>query len=472
MYLRTFFVFCTKMHFRKYFVIFSLDRVVSKRYNAHSEAMNLQEKQKDMYQSSRVFYIIESALEYFISIIITGAYLAKLTSELGFSDSLTGILGAFVALGCSFQLFTIAFFKGGPVKRRVTIIHIINQLLFMSIYLVPFLGIGGGGKTALFILFLIGGYFFSNLISAPKVNWCMSLVDDGKRGVFTSVKEMVSLIGGFLFNLSMGAVIDELEAGGNTRMGFIVCAITIFVLMMLHTVTLLLTKEKETPHVASNIGVTERFRMVISDKSIVKVISVSVFWTVANHIATSFYGTYQVKELGFSMKYVAFLSIVYAAVRVPCSFFLGHYADKHSFAKMLKICYGIAALSFFVCTFAAPATGKIFFTAYYMLNAAAMGGINSAETNLIFDYVPPEKRSDTLAVKQTVYGVAGFLATVIATPLLNYIQASGNRLFGIPVYAQQVLSLLAGVATVALIIYLDKVVLKIKTVAETQEQKS
>ena len=117
----------------------------------------MQEKQKDMYQSSRVFYVIESALEYFISIVITGAYLAKLTSELGFSDSLTGILGAFVALGCSFQLFTIAFFKGGPVKRRVTVIHIINQLLFMAIYLVPFLGIGGNGKTVLFILLLIGG---------------------------------------------------------------------------------------------------------------------------------------------------------------------------------------------------------------------------------------------------------------------------------------------------------------------------
>ena len=43
-------------------------------------------------------------------------------------------------------------------------------------------------------------------------------------------------------------------------------------------------------------------------------------------------------------------------------------------------------------------------------------------------------------------------------------------MFGIPVYAQQVLSLLAGIATVALIIYLDKVVLKIKTVTEKQAQ--
>ncbi len=426
----------------------------------------MQKKEKDIYKASRGFYIIESALEYFITIMISGAYLAKLTTTLGFSDGLTAILGAFVALGCSFQLFAIAFFKGGSVKRRVTVIHIINQLLFMGIYLVPFVKIGAGGKTVLFIFLLMGGYFFANLISAPKVNWCMSLVDDGKRGIFTSIKEMVSLVGGMVFSLALGSVMDKLEAAGETRMYLSVCAIVIFVLMMLHTITLLLTKEKETPHIASNKGVIERFRMVLSDKNILKVIAVSVFWTTANHIAVSFYGTYQVKELGFSMKYVALLSVLYAVVRVPCSFVLGWYADRHSFAKMLKICYGIAAFSFFVCMFAVPSNGKIFYTAYYLLMAAAMGGINSAETNLIFDYVSPEKRSDTLAVKQTVYGVMGFVSTLVATPLLNYIQASGNRLFGIPVYAQQVLSFLAGIATVALIIYLDRVVLKVKTHAD------
>ena len=426
----------------------------------------MQKRKKDAYGFSRWCYIMESTFEYFISIMITGAYLAKLTSTLGFSDGLTAILGAFVALGCSFQLFAIAVFKGGPVKRRVTVMHIINQLLFAGIYLVPFVNIGSTGKTVLFILLLMGGYFFANLVSAPKANWCMSLVEDGKRGVFCSVREAVSLVGGILFNLAMGSIIDSMEAAGKTRTSLLICAITIFILMVLHTVTLFLTKEKETPHIASNKGVMERFQMVLSDKNIVKVIAVSVFWTTANHIATSFYGTYQVKELGFSMKYVAVLSILYAVVRVPCSFVLGRYADKHSFAKMLKICYGIAALSFFVCTFAVPSNGKIFFTAYYLLMAAAMGGINSAEINLIFDYVSPEKRSDALAVKQTVYGIMGFLSTLVATPLLNYIQASGNRLFGIPVYAQQVLSLLAGVATVALIIYLDRVVLKVKTVAQ------
>lgn len=89
---------------------------------------------KDSYRSSRGLYIAEAAFEYFVSILVTGAYLAKLTSYLGFSDSLTAVLTSFVALGCSFQLFAVFFFKGGSVKRRVTLFHLINQLLFMSAY--------------------------------------------------------------------------------------------------------------------------------------------------------------------------------------------------------------------------------------------------------------------------------------------------------------------------------------------------
>ena len=60
---------------------------------------------------SRLMYIIHSALEYFISIMVTGSFLATLTRELGFSDSLTGILSSLVSLGCLFQLFSLSIKK-------------------------------------------------------------------------------------------------------------------------------------------------------------------------------------------------------------------------------------------------------------------------------------------------------------------------------------------------------------------------
>ena len=55
----------------------------------------------------RLLYILEAALEYLLSILVSGSFLATLTKELGMSDSLTGILSSVISLGCLFQLMSV-----------------------------------------------------------------------------------------------------------------------------------------------------------------------------------------------------------------------------------------------------------------------------------------------------------------------------------------------------------------------------
>ena len=105
---------------------------------------------QDKYKFSRFMYILEAAFEYFISIIVAGAYLAKITSELGISDSVTGILSSIVSLACGMQIFAIFLFKPGSSKRGVTILHSVNQLCFAFIYLVPFVDISRITKIVIF----------------------------------------------------------------------------------------------------------------------------------------------------------------------------------------------------------------------------------------------------------------------------------------------------------------------------------
>ena len=52
---------------------------------------------RDQYAFSRILYIIEAALEYFVCIAVGGVYLAKLTKSIGISDAITGIITAFVS---------------------------------------------------------------------------------------------------------------------------------------------------------------------------------------------------------------------------------------------------------------------------------------------------------------------------------------------------------------------------------------
>lgn len=420
------------------------------------------ESNKDIYKTSRFLYIIEAALEYFISLLVTGAFLAKVTDSIGMSDTLTGILTSFVSLGFGFQIIALFLANKYPVKRWVTLLHCLNQLFFALIYVVPLVPLTQLQKTVLFVIFLLLGHIINNVVYSPKTNWFMSLVDDRQRGRFTASKEMVLLIGGMLFSFLMGAVIDRFEADGNLIGAFIVCGISVFVLMLLHGATLIFSKEKPREN-EEKIPTGKMLKGLLSDKNLFKVILISVLWNVTSYAAIPFYGSYQIKELGFSMTFVSILAAAYAVVRSLFSRPMGKIADKYSFAKMLNVCFIVMFAGFVVNVFTVPSNGAILFTVYYMLYAIAMAGINSATINLIYDYVDQDKRVGALALNSTFAGFAGFFTTLAVSPLVTYIQNNGNTLFGIPVYAQQVVSALAAVLQAVLLVYLNTVVKKIKT---------
>lgn len=409
---------------------------------------------------SRICYIIEAALEYFISILVGGSYLATLTAELGISDGLTGVLSSFISLGCLFQLFSV-FLKRPRVKKTVVSLSILNQLLFMLLFFIPLINCGKTLRIALFTAAVFTAYLVYNSIHPLKINWLMSLVDDNKRGIFTSQKEIVSLLSGMIFSFAAGSVIDRYKDAGRVDIAFVICGITIFVLTVLHTVTMLLSVEipQENADVGSKNPVREMLS-TLNDKTVVKITILFVLWHIASSSATPFYGTYLIKELGFSLKFVSVLTIIYSLVRAGVSTFWGKYADKNSFAAMVRMCLVIAGAGFFVSIFTVPSNGRIFYTIYYVFYAVAMGGINSALTNLVFDYVAPEKRSNALALSQSVSGVAGFLTTLVVSVPVTYIQKNNNTLFGINVYAQQFVSALACVFVIAAVVYVTAVILR------------
>lgn len=301
----------------------------------------METKKQDGYARSRCLYVAEAALEYFISLLVTGAYLAKITSAIGMSDMLTGILTSFVSLGFGFQIIAVFLANKRPVKRWVTLLHCLNQMAFALIYFIPPVHLSREMKIFLFIAFLLTGHILNNVVNSPKINWFMSLVEDKRRGSFTANKEMVSLIGGMIFSFLTGHVIDRLEAAGNINGAFIVCGVSIFILMLLHSLTLIFSKEKPVEE-AETCSVKQLLKDLLTDKNLFKVILVSVLWSVVNYASTPFYGSYQIKELGFTMTFVSVLSAAYAVVRTIFSKPMGKYADKHSFAKMLNICFAVA----------------------------------------------------------------------------------------------------------------------------------
>ena len=404
-----------------------------------------------LYKRGRLMYIIEAGIEYLISIMVANTYLALLTKNLGISDSLTGIISSFISLGCVFQLCSL-FVRKRRTKGFVLILSILNQLLFISLYVVPLVGDNGNTKTILFIVIILIAYFIYNVAHPKKIDWFMSLVPDETRGVFTAKKEIISLIMGMAFSFGIGALIDYYNGKGEIKTAFLLSAIVMGGLMILHTLTMILTVEKPKE---IDEGRKIDWRGVFTDKRIIKVSVVFMLWYIASYSATPFYGAYQIAEdgLGFSQTFVAVLSAIYAISRVLFSIIWGKYADKFSFARMLRLCFLIAGIGFFINVFCVPENGHLVYTAYYICNAIAMGGINSALINLCYDYVSESKRADALAVSLAMAGVCGFCATLIMSALVTKIQASGNYFLGMNLYAPQVLSAIAFVMTMVTMIY-------------------
>ena len=430
------------------------EKMESEKIQIENGKIQVENETSPALKRSRFMYICEAALEYLIAILVSGSFLATLTKSLGMSDSLTGVLSSVISLGCLFQLLS-AVYRRQQVKRFVMILSVFNQLLFMLLYVIPLAGGGKQLKIVAFTVVIILAYLLYNIAHPKKISWLMALVEDGHRGRFTANKEIVSLVIGMAFSFSMGVVVDYFSDRNEIRTAFALSGGVIFVLMILHTVTMALAVERPVEHVERR-SFRENLQDVLNNKNVVKISMVFILYNITTYLALPFYGTYQIHELGFSLKLVSAFTMLGSIVRILVSRFWGSYADKRSFAEMVEKCLLILGVGYLCAAFAVPANGRILFAGYYICHGVAQGGINSALINLIFDYVTPDKRADSLAICQAGAGIAGFLTTLAVSPLVSAIQQNGNTLWGLPIYAQQVLSAAALILTVLTVVFVRR----------------
>ena len=413
------------------------------------------------YIKGPLMYIIQADLEYLVSILVSGSFLAFLTGRLGISDSLTGIISSFISLGCLFQLFAV-FVKFKRTKPTVIIMSVANQLLFMSLYLIPLINANKTVKTVLFVIAIIAAWILFNIAHPQKLTWLMSLIDDNKRGSFTADKEIISLLSGMGFSFGMGFIADHFKAQGKYTTVLIISAVTIFALTLFHTLTLINTTENEPP-LNRSTGFFNAIKGLVRNKAVLSILVVYVLYFIVNYITIPFYATYQLNDLGFSLSFVSILSIISSLTRIFASRPWGKYADRTSFSLMIEKALWVLAISKLCAAFIAPGNAKIMFTVYYMLYGVAMGGVNSALMNMIYDRLPAQSRTDCLAFCQAFAGLAGFLATIVTSPVITVMQQNGNRLFNFPLYAQQLLSFCAFVVLVLLILYVRFIIIRKET---------
>ncbi len=408
--------------------------------------------EEKLLKRSRLLYIFYAAVEYLIALAVGGSFLAKLTTEIGMSDGMTGVISAVGTLGGLFQLISM-FIHKSRVKRMVLVLTAANQLLFISLYLIPQLALGQQVSGVLFTLSIVMANLLINAAAPKKSTWMMSLVDDRRRGVFSAYKEMFSLALGMAFSFGMGALFDWLEGMGRLYTAFGIMACVMTVCMLLSIMCQVVMVEKPLP-VVERKPILQIVRGILRNKQLRSVVLLYLLYFLINNSAIPFFATYQLNELGFSLTLISGFGILSSVARLIVSPYWGKLADRLSFAAMLEKCFLVLGGAFLFAALAVPSNGKIMFALYYIFHGIAMGGVNSGMFNLVFDCAKLEERADSLAVCQSISGLSGFLITLVFSSVVTAMQQGGNQLFGVTVYAQQMLSVVSLLTTLGAVAYL------------------
>ena len=398
----------------------------------------VQVKKKDEFAPSRGAYIAGSLFNYFIALLTSGTFFAKLATTVGLSDSMTAILGSFTTFAGMFQLISIFLAHKTPVKRWVVPVQFLSNLLLAFLYLIPLMNMSGY-LSVLFFLILILTKAGVSIITPSRVNSFFALCDDNKRGAFQAKNNIISFAGGIVFTYVIGIIIDSFEARGDVSGSFTVLVIIIFVLSLLELGVMLSAKEKpeNKERAQSPFG---DIKSLFSSKKYRRMLLLYIFWNCALNVTIPFLGTYQISELGFSMTIVATISAATGVLNMLMLYLFGRYSTKHSYASMLRISYPVAIAAFLALALSGSGTFVIFYFVFILLRVIYGELHTVADLNLIYGAVPTGQRTAAMAVNTMVVGLSSFLTTLAASPLVDYVQSVTLELFGRPIYAQQILA--------------------------------
>ena len=424
------------------------------------------------YQRARISYILYAMFEYFILLLLYDAFLAKLLSSVGFKDSEIGIISSFISLAFVFQMFSLLLArKRGSKKIIILVLNTVGQLLFTALYILPVVSIDANVRCVLVYIFIIGAYMSKYLVSTFLFQWANSYVDPNKRASYSANKVIVSLIGGMVFSLSMGAVFNWFEETGNLVGGFLFLSVVILISNILTFICLILIKREkiENKEQAPKKKLPDILTNTFGNKNFRHLVVISVLWKSAQYFIAGFMGTFKTDTngngLAMSMLTVQVIATIGTIVELIIARPFGKYSDKHSFASgfYLSMFFGIAA---FLCIAFTTEKTWFFIIGYTVLYAFFASGSGQNIFNMAYSYVNSNYIAEAMALQNCISGVCGFLCSLLAGALLDAIQKAGNTLFGIPLLGQQLLGLISALLCGFCIVYMRLTIMKEKVIKQ------
>lgn len=412
------------------------------------------------YRASRNAYSLQCMFEYFIALLSTDAYLAKLLKDIGLSDAATGVISSLTMVTFLFQLLSVPVAgKLKRIKKYVIAVDTASQLLFAAVYTVPFMPISFRGKAVAVTVLILLAYLALYLNNTICYKWGNSFVSPNGRGSYSATKEMISLIAGVFFTLGAGYAVDRFELKGNLHGAFLFLSIAMTVVCGFNFICLSRMKELTLAESGASQSFKEIIRHTFGNKSFRNTIILTTLTEFAKYTTFGFMGTYKTVDLGFSVSKIQLINVAACLSRFFISKPLGRYSDRKGYSNGYFIGTLLYLFAFVFGIFTSPERSWLIipFTVFFQLAGAGTG--QNCYT-MTYCYVDNEYILSGIAVGNSVRGAFGFLASFLGGILLDFIQNNGNTFMGIHMSGQQFLCTISTIILIISLIFNKKVVSK------------
>lgn len=420
------------------------------------------------YKRTRVAYVMQAMFEYFISILVTDAFIAKILDYLGVSEANIGVITTIISLAMFFQLGSLLLAKSRiSVKKMVLLFSTVSQLLFSLLYLIPFFTISDVTKRYVAVIFIVIAYFSLYIFSPIHYKWAYKFVRSEQRARYSAAKEMISLGAGSTFSIIVGIIIDRFEGLGNLEGAFTFIAMSAFIVSICNFICILMMKDepKEERVDSEKLKLSDVMKNTFGNKGFRVCLYALSLWEFTRYFQLGFMGSFKNTMIEGSgvfsspMLVVQIINLAGHGVRLLLSYPIAKYSDRKGYAKGMQIGLIIAACAFLCNTFTSTSTWYLIII-YTILHNACYVGITANGFNILYSYVDNTYFAQALAIKNCIAGLCGFGAAIVAGKLLTYV--NNNGIFGMKLFGQQVLSAVSLVLTVVVFVFVRFVVSKQK----------
>lgn len=404
----------------------------------------------DTYAITRKLYPYESMVEYLCTLLTSSTFFAKLSISLGVSDAMTALISTLSSFVCVFQLISGRIARFTPVKPWLIPVTLVTRLSMVAMFLLPFVKIKNLTDVFLLVLMLVAQTTLT-IVSPIKQNVFLSAVEEKERVRYLAGHRVVSLVFGAPIVLFGGFFIDTMEKKDLLKEAYLCIAILLTFFCILHILILCLSKEPPTK-VSEHKNIFADFGALIRNKDYRSFLCILLLHHVAMGILAPFLDTYVIREMGFSISALGIIS----AISIMC-FFLGLVFARrfgHRLHPTLaRTVYFIAYIMYDIIWLTMTRENGV---VVYIIICLASGIINSMHTisyvPLIFQTVKEEERTSALALAGATTGLVTFFSVLCVSPLFDMMQRSGVVLFGVSLYAQQVLAVVSALVRLVILI--------------------